>query len=304
MDAVRNAIAFSGKRLYWSHAKVVIVGDEVARKGVAPILDWINRDAETRSDIFIMIAKDHEAADIFAVKPSFGKITSFILADLMENQKALSKAPRAEIWKFNNELTITGLSAVAPVIELANQGGEEKPRLLGTAIFKKDKLQGYLDGDESKILLFIRNQIEGGVINIMGPEGNPIALEIFHNKTELKPEVKNGILSMNIKVSSVVAIDEVEGHQHVIDPGGSTKAEQIAQQSLKHQIERLISKVQQDYQADIFGFGAKFHTEQPRVWKQVEKDWENYFTSLAVNCSVKVHIRNSARMFKTIDVGD
>src|SRR4051794_23013200 len=43
-DATRNINKVSGKRLYWSHAKVIIISQEVAREGIIPAIDLFNRD--------------------------------------------------------------------------------------------------------------------------------------------------------------------------------------------------------------------------------------------------------------------
>ena len=49
-DAARNLISSSGKRLYWSHAKVLILSKEIASEGVTKIIEWYTRDAETREE--------------------------------------------------------------------------------------------------------------------------------------------------------------------------------------------------------------------------------------------------------------
>jgi len=38
-EAIRNMIKVSGKRLYWSHAKVVVISQDVAKDGIYPIIE-------------------------------------------------------------------------------------------------------------------------------------------------------------------------------------------------------------------------------------------------------------------------
>jgi len=40
-DAVRNIISISGKKLYWSHSKVVIISKEIASEGVTKVIDLV-----------------------------------------------------------------------------------------------------------------------------------------------------------------------------------------------------------------------------------------------------------------------
>jgi spore germination protein KC len=38
-DAVRNAISLSGKKLYWSHTKIVVISKDIARNGILRVVD-------------------------------------------------------------------------------------------------------------------------------------------------------------------------------------------------------------------------------------------------------------------------
>ena len=65
----------------------------------------------------------------------------------------------------------------------------------------------------------------------------------------------------------------------------------------------FIKEVQTRYKADIFGFGAKLRQEEPAVWKKVKDRWENIFQDLKVNVDVEITTRNSAKIFKRIQMG-
>ncbi|NLI91550.1 MAG: hypothetical protein GX434_04895 [Peptococcaceae bacterium] len=84
-DAVRNVISLSGKRLYWSHAKVIILSKEIAREGVTKIIDWYNRDSETRADVFIVISGGDSAKEIFSGQGTTEEIKSFVLEEMIRN---------------------------------------------------------------------------------------------------------------------------------------------------------------------------------------------------------------------------
>jgi spore germination protein KC len=40
-DAVRNMIKISAKRLYWSHLKVIIISQDIAKEGVVQVIDLL-----------------------------------------------------------------------------------------------------------------------------------------------------------------------------------------------------------------------------------------------------------------------
>lgn len=302
-DAVRNIISLYGTRLYWSHAKIIILSKQVAEDGVTKIMDWYNRDSETRPDVNILIARTVSAEEIFSYPSEQGEIISFKLEDMIHNQASLSKAPTTDIMKLDIEVRNKGTSTIIPAIELKNADGKKVPQIMGTAIIKDDKLKGFLNGEETKALLFIRNEIKGGVLieKAMGKEGQvPVSLEIFKNETHTTPVLLGNDIEINVKVHTIVAIDELEGSEDYFDRGGRERLEQIAGSKLMDQMEKLIHKVQSQYDADIFEFGESLWENHPKEWKLVGSEWESRFSNLRVNVLTKVHIRNSATLSKPL----
>lgn len=306
-DAVRNGISLSGKRFYWSHAKVIIISKEIASKGVTEVLDWYNRDSETRTNIHILISEEATAKEIFSGQVTTEEVKSFAMEEMIKNQTSLSKAPIVDILEFDNDLQGEGVSAITPSVALNQNDGKMLPHIKGTAIFKLDKLVGFLNGEETKDLMFIKNKVKAGVLT-EGTEKNdittPVSLEIFSNKTQVKPEVNGKDIKVKLNVDTTVAIDEIGGKENLIDDEGRSRLEQSAEKKLKNEIESLIKKVQSEYGTDIFGFGAKLREDKNNVWKDVSSNWEEKFRNLEVDVTTKVHIRNSAVLSKTLEERD
>ncbi|HEX9061260.1 MAG TPA: Ger(x)C family spore germination protein [Clostridia bacterium] len=307
-DAARNEISLSGKRLYWSHAKVIILSKEIARNGAIKVIDWYNRDSETRADVNILISGGETAREIFEGQETSEDIKSFNLYQMIQNERSLSKAPNIEIWKFINDLELEGISPVIPSVILKKTNNEAVPHINGSAIFSHDGLIGFINEDESKDLLFIRNEVKAGVLVQMeqGREGNsPVSLEIFDNKTRVNPSVKNDLIDgINISTDTRVAIDEIDGSENYIDDAGRKKLERDAEKTLESNIEQLIKKVQEDYGVDIFGFGAKIHEDYPGLWSRISNNWKKNFKNLKISINSKIDIRNSAMTSKTVEIGD
>ena len=257
-DAVRNGISLSGKKLYWSHAKVVIVSKKIAGEGMIKVTDWFIRDAETRLDVHLLISGEDSAKKNFEGKSTTEEVKSFELDDMLKNQKSFSKAPRVEIWEFANSLAGKGISAIASSINLNKENGTDVLQIMGTAVFKRDKLIGFIDGEETKDMLFVQDQIKGGLLTVVENGGKvPVTLEIFKNKTKIEPIISGNNIEMSISTDTTVAIDEISGNENYIDDEGRKKLEQDTEKMLEDRIERFVKKIQSEYGADILGFGAK-----------------------------------------------
>ncbi|WP_425802872.1 Ger(x)C family spore germination protein [Desulfitobacterium sp. Sab5] len=307
-DAVRNAISLEGKRLYWSHAKVIIISKEIASEGLTKVIDWYNRDNETRADVQLIISEGASAQEILSGQATTEEIKSFVLDEMIKNQESLSKAPKIDILHFDNDLQAKGISPIASAISLKRIDGKIIPQIMGTAIFKGDKLIGFLNDEETKDLLFIRNEVKGGVM-IKGTQGKdistPVSLEIFKNKTQVTPIVdEDNNIEINLDIDTTVSLDEIDGTENLIDDEGRMKLENSVENTLKERIEAVITKMQSKYDTDIFGFGAKLREDNNREWKRVSSNWEEIFKDLRVNVTTRIHIRNSAMISKPLEIGE
>ena len=307
-DAARNGIALLGEKLYWSHAKVLILSERVAGEGVTPILDWFSRDSETREDINILIAKGSTPKDILEGKGGNSGVKSFEMGTMMRNQRNLSKAPKVEVWQFVNNLQAKGIVATSPSVYLEEVNGKRIPKISGTAVFKKDQLLGYLDEEETKIMLFIQDEINGGLLVLVEEDSGremPITLEIFKSKTKVEPVVNNETIKFNIKIETTVALAELGGTKDYIkEEEERKKLELLASEKLKEKVMQLVSKMQNQLEVDIFGFGEDLRRDKPKLWKKMENNWHENFRNVSVNVSAKISIKNSAMLSKPLEVGE
>lgn len=308
-DAARNVIKISGKKLYWSHVKVVILSQEIAREGVIQALDWFNRDAETRMSINILISKEKTAKELLEQQSITTEIRSFEMYDMLTAQESLSKAPAIAIYEFISALAAQGKSAVLPAVGIAVNEGIRTSELIGTAVFKEDKLIGFLDEEDTKYFLFAVNKVNGGLLiqkEKTKSSHTNISLEVFSELTrsKIKPIYSNGKLAMKLDVYVTASIGEVGGIENYINEPGRAKLKRDAEESLKDNIKRVIKKVQNDYDSDIFGFGSIVKGDMPNIWRNIEKDWDKIYKDLEVNVDVDIDIANSALVVKPIKKGD
>ncbi len=303
-DAIRNIISLSGKKLYWGHSQVIIYSKDVAKEGVHKVIDWYKRDAETREDVKILISDQATAREIFAGEGFAEKIKSIVLANILDNQVSLSKAANLDITKYDIQYNVKGAAGILPVVKLKKVEGTLIPEIIGTAIIKNDRLAGFLNGDETKNLLFVRDEIKGGLLieSIKSKRGSSmISLEIFKNKTKIKPEINSKEIKMNINIKTTVAIDEIQGKENLIDEEGVKKVKQKSEKDLEKGIVMLIQKMQKEYGADIFGFNTSIYQSYPKEWKKLEKNWDELFRELKVNVKSEINIKNSGVINKPLE---
>jgi spore germination protein KC len=305
-DAIRNVIMKLGRKLYWSHAKVVIISEDIAREGAIPALDFINRNTESRIDVWLLVSKDKTAGNILMGKDKFHETLGFHIDETMRNNKNISKFMPVELWLYLHDLYQDGISPVAPTTQLVAKGDEKVPLTEGMAVFKGDRMVGTLDGDDTMSMLFVRDQVKGGqiVVKDAAGEGEDVTIEIAKSKTEVKPVMEDGNIVMEINVDVDGDIDEITGTADLINDSGREELKAKAQKQLKKQIESAIKKVQRDYGSDIFGFGWAVERSMPGVWRSVKPHWEDVFVGLEARVNASIDFKGSILNRTPIKEGD
>lgn len=305
-DAVRRLIIVQGKKLYWSHTKVAIVSKAIAAEGISKYLDFLNRDAEVRRDMWIVMSREKTANEIFNIKPITESIVSMEIDNAMRSGDYISRYPNMELYQLMDDLANEKAAAVMPTIRIIEIKGIPSITISGTAVIKGNKLIGYLDEYESKSLLWIRDKLKGGlfVVRNIGKEKSPVTLEISKSKTDIKPEIESSNIVMNIKVDIDTSIGGIIGEEDFISVSGRQYLKQEAERQIREELEAIIKKAQKQFKADIFGFGLKVRRSMPQVWKSVKKDWEDFFTDINCNININVNIDGSGVINKPTKVDD
>lgn len=306
-DAARNAIKTSSKRLYWSHANIMIVSQEVAKDGVVQILDFLNRDHEPRGRMHILISREKTAKELLTYQSITTDIKAFSIDEAIMSENNLSKSLDVIAIDFINMLSEDGISAVLPTIGVVVSNEKRIIELSGAAMFSRDKLIGLLDEEDTKYLLFLKDRIEGGVITLKADKesiNDDIVFEILNNKTKITPVFTNGKLSINISVVTKVNIDEVGVNRNILDETSREILKMNAENLLKNNLERLVNRVKKDYRVDIFGFGNIVKKNSPQMWKSIGANWSDLFSDLDINVNVEIELKGSGLLEKPLKIGD
>ncbi|WP_438432583.1 Ger(x)C family spore germination protein [Gorillibacterium sp. sgz500922] len=302
-NIVRDFISVTGKRLYWSHAKIIILSKEITREGVNRYLDWFARDTETRADMFVLIADHGKAKDIF--NPAIGKrrIISFEIADILKKEKNLERAPMVEIWDMINRIERTGKSPTAPLVRLVPFEKGWTEQVEGLAVLELGKYVGDLDGEQTLYCLFVKDLIRGGALVIDGKTmKNAISLEIDSSKTAKSLVFKNGKPVFLLRIKTEVSLDEVREEEPFYTRKERDELEARASKTLERRISEHIERVQSQYGADIFGFGNYIHEHHPELWKRYRSNWHEEFRKLDVRVAAEVNVKSTGKTSEPIKV--
>ena len=304
-NAVRDLIGKTGLRLFWSDAKVLIIGESIAKEGLISAIDWTNRSNFVRPDMWLLVSKGNTAAQILKTKVKLNEVTSFHLDDTMNSCKILSKFTDSMVWSFIDGLSSEGKSQAVATVKNELTDSNYSPLVDGSAIFKSDKLVGYLDGNETLYMLMIKNKIKQGLITLINVSGSntSITLELNDNRTKLTPLYNNGTVSMIVDIYPVVSIHEVQGTKDFMKEENLKTLQDETEKKIESQTKYLISKLQKDYDSDVLGFGEIFEKEKPKEYAKFKENKKDIFANLKTEVNVHLQIKGSNKTAGPISIG-
>ncbi|MFV9511217.1 Ger(x)C family spore germination protein [Tepidibacillus sp. LV47] len=303
-DAVRKATREMSRRLYFAHTQAWIFNEELVRKsGIKAFLDFLIRDAEIRINAPVLVTKGQKAEEILTTQLPLDSINGVSIKKHLENaQKSGGFTRVVELRELINVLSNPIRSAIVPYVfnspispnkDTLEHTQLSKPDTVikteGFAVFKKDKLIGFLNSDEARGLLFVTDKVDKGVLPISF-HGHHHAMEIIRSKTKMKTRLVDSKPEVDLEIKLVVNVGEVSMPLNLTNPSLIKKLETVTNHEVKKEVEHVIQKAQKKYKADIFGFGEEFKREYPKEWKKLENNWEKEFVDLTVNVKVNTTI--------------
>ncbi|MGA9175302.1 MAG: Ger(x)C family spore germination protein, partial [Thermoactinomyces sp.] len=70
VEAIQNASNKVSRRMIFSHTQVAVIGEDLARKGIAPLFDAKERNLEGRINIPVLIARGTKAENVVSALSS------------------------------------------------------------------------------------------------------------------------------------------------------------------------------------------------------------------------------------------
>jgi spore germination protein KA len=292
-DAARNMVRYSGRNLFWSHSLVIVIGEDLARNGVEPILDFFDRTAENRLRTWFLIAKNQQAKQIMNSKSNLETLSSVELASMLKVRERTSFAAAIYLRDFLYFIYQSSRSPVASAVETYTDNQDNEALFItGSAAFKNDKLVDFYDEIATRGILWVVGDVKGGIITIDWEDyKDVISTEIINTKNKINIKITNNKeLEVNVIVENECKVSEIEQQLDLTGDSAVKKIEQAVSDEIKKEILSAIKKAQEQ-QLDVFGIGEEVKRQHPNYWKGNEQNWDQIFSQLEFTLNVDTKIK-------------
>lgn len=303
-DAYRRIQEKLSRRIFFSHSRVLIIGEKLASEGVSHIVDFFARYEEPRLNGYILFTKG-EAAELLNTKALLEKVPSEETRELTKQGIGL----KVSIKDFWDMLLADGVEPVAPQFKLvplekkakseSGEGGSSNQytqSIIGAAVFKKDKLVGWMNDMETRGILYLRNELETGIITVHLKKelgGGKISVKTTNVRSEVKPKLlQNGRPTMKVNIRAETRVLENASMVNLNDSKMLKLLQFEVEEDIRRRVKLALDKAQKQFKSDIFGFGAAVYQAYPKEWnKRYKKNWDQEFPKLQVAIEPQVIVR-------------
>lgn len=311
-EAIRRMTTVTPRKLYFSHLQMFVISEEIAKDGLKHSLELLTRDPEFRKDFYIVVTKDVKAKEILENLTALEKIPANKMHSSLEtSEKAWAPTVAIQMDELISSITSEGNNPVLTGITI--DGDKSKGAMMGNverispyarlkyqniAVFKKDKLVGWLNEEESKGYNYITGHVKNTVGSIPCVEKGKLVIEIIRTDIKVTGNVKNGKPSIDIRLDTEANIAEVACRIDLTDPKAIERIEKSANKTSEDILKSAVDKAK-ELNVDIFGFGEEIHREDPKAWKALKKDWNEEFENLPVTIHSNYKIRRTGTINKS-----
>lgn len=305
LEALKDYRQQTNNQPYLQENRLLIIGEDLARDGVGPMIDFFMRSPTSRTRAWVLVSRG-KASDVLKWQSEVRRIPADFIDEMFRTQNTTTPMVTEDIHHYILKLSNPSLSPTTSGIEIIPEKGDQPPevRIFGAAVFKKDKLAGWLDFQETRGLLWIMNKFGKGIIetSFVGKGEQSIALQITRSSTKIYPELNNGKINLKLKIAADGNLGEQSGGIKLTKKEVIQSLERKAAAEINKEVQAALNKCQQEFKSDVFGFGEEIERKFPRSWKKLQQKWAEEFPRLQVNVVADVKIKGTGIIMDPVNL--
>lgn len=189
--------------------------------------------------------------------------------------------------------------------EIPLKVGEQR-EFAGTAIFKKDKMVGTLNPDETKYFKMIRNEFQRGFLTFKDSTNNQKAIIIdarLGRPTNINTSIDKNRALINIILEIEGDLSSIQSRFNYEDIKLLEDLRKNMAKNISKNVLAVLTKVQKEYEADVFGFGKKLAKHFRTIQEFEEFNWDENFKNAKITLNTNVHLRRTGIVIDSYQIG-
>lgn len=279
------------------HRRVIIIGESLGRKGLNQVMDTLLRSPDSRYNSYVATAYGTTAKEVITTPYFLERIPAVGIYNILEGKNTFS----VKTDEFLDALATYGKNPVTPGIRLTmDDTGNPIFVLDQLAVYRENKLVGFLSGEQQKAFRLFRENIHGMTWSLQFEPPKPeykgtVNMSVLNVRTSVRTRMaeEKPAIDVRIKVTGRISANDTE--QDLSRSETLARLEQRYEEELQKTVAGVVSVSQQEYKSDIFGFGRKVHIDHPYAWKKIKERWDELYPAVPVEVKIEVKIERIGR---------
>lgn len=297
------------RSLTLSHIRTIIFGEEMARRGIGPPLDFPLRSVEIRPTAWIGVTNGR-AMDLLHARPTQGILTEGPLGYHDAAQRRSSITPARRLTEVANILQEEGIDLTLPLFRLGDKeapnpekaeeqgalrGKEEHANEVvygGAGVFRGDKLVAWLTPEASRGHLWSTDRVVHGAVSVECPTPKPderIVLRLRSADGEAGAYLDQGKIRGRVRVRVVADVNDITCDDPLLTDGDVSRLNGALASRVRETIGHAL-EVSRSTGSDMFGFGQNLFRHNPSAFLTREADWSAAIRDMPVSIEVQAQV--------------
>lgn len=277
-----------------SKAHIILIGEELAKKGINPIMEFFYRNKGSYMSSKVVISKG-KAKDILATEKEKSPI-AFVILQILKGAELDTTIPDQNAFLVWQQVFDPGKDMILPFLQKVE---ENKIEVAGVALFDGDKYSGKtLKNEESTLLLLLLNQLNktSRMALVLDPEtkDRSISISTKHMKRIFEVKVDKSTNQITAKVQIKIDIEVISYPQDFKKGLNIEKLNQDLSAYLTKQAKE-ITKTLIQANCDAFGIARRISSFHPDLWKTI--NWEKEYKNVQIEPKVTVNIVETGNVY-------
>lgn len=321
ITAVELSDAFVARRVSLQHAKALILGEAIVRRGISEFLAPAIRYRDFRRTLFVVVAKGTAREFLQHARPRLEADPALWYEMMMHWQRETHLVPPMRIHQLVIALESPGLGGRAALVaarpdladnpdQLGGQVGEGPSNLeagslfrsgevpvefLGTAVFKGDKLAGLLSGQETRVVALLRGELNRRTpVTIPDPK-DPKHRVVLMMRVQRRPQVRVAFKGSRVAANFHISVEgDIGSIPSVIDytnPADMRILEDAAERFIKTNVEKVLDQTLHEWAIDMYRIGDHVRVGFPTLQSWLAFDWSRQVGKVQYTVDLEFRIR-------------
>ena len=307
-QAMRNLTKGISREFSWAHNRVFVFSEELARSGIYPVMDMVERERQLRTSGYVVVADGDVRKLMEAEFPLEETGARGLDRQITTFRYERSPFPVKSMNELYSILAQPGREMFIGRVKVSEDTQQDQPGqgtsataspppaiIGGGAVFKGDKMVGWADEQQTIGWAYATGRVFRSALYIKDPvdDTTPLGIGVYHLKSKMRPIFENGRLRIEMDISAFGILLDIPVYRHLsIDSSYITSLEQRGAQAIRDAVHSTIA-LSRELDSDIIGFGNLVYRKLPGLWAQIEDRWYEVFRDIEINVQAEMNLRRT-----------